>query len=93
MLRPHELNHADYVARSFDQIRRNITTMPDLCVALLRTLSTLAQELEDLGLDDRVEPLRHQARLVVAGAITAEPLPEDLAVVEQAAASLLAPRR
>lgn len=93
LLRPHELTHADYVARSFDQIRRNITTMPDLCVALLRTLGALAQELEDLGLADRVEPLRRQARLVVAGAITAETLPEDLALVDQAAAGLLARRQ
>ncbi len=86
LLRPHELTHADYVGRSFDQIRRNITTMPDLCVALLRTLGALAQELEDLGLADRAEPLRRQARLVVAGVTAAEPLADDLALVERAAA-------
>lgn len=89
MLRPHELTHADYVARSFDQIRMNITTMPDQCVALLHTLGGLVDELEDLGLADRVEPLRRQARLVVAGATAAQPLPDDLELVERAAGDVL----
>lgn len=93
LLRPHELTHADYVARSFDQIRRNITAMPDLCVALLRTLGALAQELEDLGLADRAEPLRRQACLVVAGAAGAGPLAEDLELVERAAADFPSSRR
>ena len=84
VLRPHEPTHADYVARAFDQIRMNIAPMPDLCVALLNTLGGLASDLADLGLD-REEPLRRQARLVVAGATAKGPLAEDLALVHQAA--------
>lgn len=83
-LRPHELTHADYVARASDQIRMNVASMPDLCVALLQTLGGLVRELDDLGLA-RDKPLRRQARLVVAGAAANNPLAEDLAVVRQAA--------
>ncbi|MDQ3354404.1 MAG: DUF2254 domain-containing protein [Actinomycetota bacterium] len=86
VLRPHELTHADYVDRAFDQIRTNTATMPDMCVALLRTLRSLANELNDLGLGDRVEPLRRQGRLVLAGAVAHDPLPEDLELVRRAAA-------
>jgi uncharacterized membrane protein len=84
VLRPHELTHADYVGRAFDQIRRNAAPMPDLCLALVRTLGSLAAELDDLGLGDRVAALARQARLVVAGATAEDPLPEDLDLVRQA---------
>lgn len=84
LLRPHELTHADYVARAFDQIRMNSASMMGVCVALLQTLGGLARELDDLGLE-RDEPLRRQARLVVAGATASNPLADDLAVVRQAA--------
>jgi uncharacterized membrane protein len=86
VLRPHEPSHADYVERAFDQIRMNVAPMPDLCVALVNTLGRLAGELAELGLD-RDEPLRRQARLVVAGAAASKPLPDDLALVHQAAVS------
>jgi hypothetical protein len=57
--------------------------MPDLCLALVRTLASLAAELDDLGLGDRVPALVRQARLVLAGATAEEPLPEDLELVRQ----------
>ena len=85
VLRPGELTHDDYVGRAFDQIRTNAVSMPDLSVALLRTLGSVAAELEDRGLGDRTAPLARQARLVVAGAIAQAPLPEDLESVCQAA--------
>lgn len=85
VLRPHELTHDDYVARAFDQIRTNVVSMPDLSVALVRTLGSLAAELGSLGLGDRRAPLARQARLMVAGATAADPLPEDLELVRQAA--------
>lgn len=84
VLRPHEPTHADYVDRAFDQIRMNVAPMPDLCAALLSTLGTLSRDLADLGID-RDEPLRRQARLVVAGAAAKEPLADDLALVHRAA--------
>lgn len=85
VLRPGELTHDGYVGRAFDQIRTNAVSMPDLCVALLRTLGSVAAELEDMGLGDRIQPLARQARLVVAGATASDPLPEDLALVHEAA--------
>ncbi|CAN5237459.1 DUF2254 domain-containing protein [soil metagenome] len=85
VLRPCELTHDDYVGRAFDQIRTNAVAMPDLSVALLRTLGILATELDDLGLGHRVPPLARQARLVVAGATAKDPLPEDLELVRHAA--------
>jgi uncharacterized membrane protein len=85
VLRPHELTHDDYVGRAFDQIRRNAAPMPDLCLALVRTLGSLATELDDLGLGHRVPPLVRQARLVVAGAMAEDSMAEDLDLVRQAA--------
>lgn len=84
VLRPHEPTLADYVDRAFDQIRMNAAPMPDMCVAVLRTLGRLSRDLADLGLD-RDEPLRRQARLVVAGAEANGPLADDLALVHRAA--------
>jgi hypothetical protein len=51
----------------------------------VRTLGSLAAELDDLGLGDRVPPLTHQAQLVVAGATAEDSLSEDLDLVRQAA--------
>lgn len=85
VLRPSEFTHDDYVGRAFDQIRTNAVSMPDLNVALLRTLGSVATELEDQGLGHRIPPLARQARLVVAGATAQDALPEDLALVHQAA--------
>lgn len=85
VLRPHEPTHDDYVARAFDQIRINTAPMPGLSVALVRTLGSLAAELDDLGLGDRVPPLTRQAQLVVAGATAEDSLSEDLDLVRQAA--------
>ncbi|HEV2811571.1 MAG TPA: DUF2254 domain-containing protein [Acidimicrobiales bacterium] len=82
VLRPSEFTHDDYVGRAFDQIRTNAVSMPDL---ILRTLGSVATELEDRGLGDRIAPLARQARLVVAGATAQDALPEDLALVHQAA--------
>jgi uncharacterized membrane protein len=85
VLRPHEPTHDDYVGRAFDQIRRNAAPMPDLCLALVRTLASLAAELDDLGLGHRVAPLVRQARLVMAGAMAEDSMSEDLDLVRQAA--------
>lgn len=86
--RPTELTHRDYVERAFDQIRRSAAPLPDVSLALLRTLSGLAAELEELGLAERVAPLRFQARLVVEGVAAAGVLPYDLDQVRAAAAEI-----
>jgi uncharacterized membrane protein len=83
LLRPQEFTHEEYVERAFDQIRRNAAAMPDLCVALVRTLGNVAAELDDRSLGRRVPPLARQARLVLAGATAEHPLPEDLDVLRQ----------
>ena len=89
LLRPHEPSHAEFVERALDQIRMNSADMPDVCVALLDTLAGLARELVDLGFDQRVQPLRRQARLVLAGAEASSALPSDVERVHAAAAPLL----
>ncbi len=88
LMRPHELTQAEYVHQAIDQVRANCADMPDLCVGLLHVLTDVARELEDLGLADRVEPLRLQGRLVRAGAEASSALPHDLARVREAAAAL-----
>lgn len=89
LLRPHEPDHAEYVDRALDQIRVNSADMPDVCVALLDMLGGLARELVDLGLDHRVQPLRRQARLVLAGAEASSALSSDVERVRAAAVPLL----
>ena len=85
LIRPHELNHADYVGRAFDQIRVAGAHQPTVAQYLLETLGLLRGEVEQAGLADRAEPLRRQARLVLTTCRSGSPLPEDLDQVVAAA--------
>ena len=85
-------SHADLVDSAFDEIRQSAVSLPNLAAALVETLAELSDDLAGEGIldSDRTEPLRRQARLLVAGVEKASPLAEDAARVRDAAATLLA---
>ena len=88
LFRPHDLRHADYVARSFEQIRLAARDHPGILVAVLHVLALLVSEVEEVGLPERAEPLRAQAALVVAEAERSVALAADVDRVRAAAAGL-----
>lgn len=85
ILRPHELDHGDYVAHAFDQIRLAVAGHPVAAINLLRTVGMLVRLLRDAELVDRVPPLLEQADLVVAAVEATAPLLHDLAKVRREA--------
>lgn len=60
-----ELDHADYVAISFDQIRQNGAVYPASAAVLLTVLNRLVGEVLRAGLTDRVPPLRRQIAMTL----------------------------
>lgn len=55
-----ELDHGDYVAITFDQIRQNGAMYPASAAVLLTVLNRLVGEVLRVGLTDRLPPLRRQ---------------------------------
>lgn len=88
-----QLSYADLVALAFEEIRQSAVSLPSLAAALVQTLAEVSVDLAEDGIidRDRTEPLRRQARLLVAGVEKANLLPEDAALVRDAAATWLAP--
>ncbi len=86
-----QLSHADFVASAFDEIRQSAASLPGVGAALVKTLAEVFAGLAEDGITDgdRIDPLVRQARLVLAGVEKAEPLPEDVERVRDAAATLL----
>jgi uncharacterized membrane protein len=76
--------HAEMIGLCFDEVRRAAAAHPTVCVYLLESLELLHDSLAEAGLDDRLPPLRRQARLIVEGAEGADLLPEDLELVRSA---------
>lgn len=85
VLRPHELDHGDYVAHAFDQIRLAVADHPVAAINVLQTIGMLVALLRERGLEDRLGPLLEQADLIVAAVESTDPLPHDLAKVRGAA--------
>ncbi len=85
-----QLSYADMVALAFEEIRQSAVSLPSLAASLVETLAEVSVDLAEDGIidRDRTEPLRRQARLLVAGVEKANPLPEDAARVRDAAATL-----
>lgn len=77
LVRPHELTHADYIDRAFEQLRAAAARLPSIAVALLGTMGMLRAHLEEAGLTDRIERLARQAHLLVEGVAQAGVLPQD----------------
>lgn len=85
-----QLSYADLVGLAFEEIRQSAVSLPNLAAALAETLAEVSGDLGEDGIidRDRTDPLRRQARLLVAGVEKANPLPEDAARVRDAAATL-----
>ncbi|MGI8792259.1 MAG: DUF2254 domain-containing protein [Acidimicrobiales bacterium] len=84
-------NHADLIALAFNETRRAAAAHPTVCVYLLEALHLLKESLHDRGLDDRIEILAGQARLIVEGCEAANSLPADLDLVRRAFAKRFDP--
>lgn len=93
LLTPCDLDHTEYVAHAFNQLRHYAAPHPSVVIPLLRTMGML----RDCCLSgyrgemtpDRVRTiaaLDHQIELTLAGVRATGMLPADLAVVEAAAA-------
>jgi uncharacterized membrane protein len=87
-LRPHEPDHAGFVAEAFDQVRINVAPMPHLTAALVDVMVQLVGELEAVGLAERTVPLRRQVELALEGVAATDPLEGDLEAVREAAAPI-----
>lgn len=77
LFRPREPSPGDYVGLAFDEIRLCGASYTQVSIALLTTIGDLVRQLSDAGLDERTEPLRQQARLVLEAVVAAELPPHD----------------
>jgi uncharacterized membrane protein len=86
LLTPFDLDHGEYVAHAFDQLRLYAGPHPQVLMAIARTLRMLRGACLLTGdRTDVIAALDRQLALTVAGCST-EMLPEDRAKVEAAAA-------
>lgn len=76
--------HDELVALAFDETRRASSNHPTVCIYLLEAIALLLEPLEAEGRSERTEALRDQARLVLEGCRSADPLPQDLGLVTAA---------
>jgi uncharacterized membrane protein len=88
VIRPHDLDHADFVELAFAQIRMAAASMPFVSESIIETLGMLVSEVEEAGLEQRAEPLRKQAELVLEGCIRAAMFEDDVAHLRQTAERL-----
>jgi uncharacterized membrane protein len=79
LVQPWNLDHDEYVAHAFDQIRQTCQDQPDVVAAALRVLRMLIEHVETEGHPERARPLRRQMRLLLE-ALPGQPglHPEDL---------------
>jgi uncharacterized membrane protein len=65
LIRPWDLSHEDYIAHSFDQLRRASVDQPHVVTALLRVLRMLITLVEQADRPQLVPPLRRQMGLLL----------------------------
>lgn len=87
LLTPWDLDHAEYIAHGFDQLRLYAAGHPQVLTSLVRTLLMLRANAAEAGRAHLVEVVNDQVRLTLAGAARAGLLPEDLARIGEIAAS------
>lgn len=73
----HGPTHREMVDLAFDEVRRAAAPHPTVCVYLLESLCDVYEAVAAAGFEDRLEPLIHQAQLVVEGADAADVLAAD----------------
>jgi uncharacterized membrane protein len=88
VVRPQDLDHADFVELAFAQIRMAAASMPFVSESIIETLGMLVSEVEEAGLEQRAEPLRKQAELVLEGCARASMFEDDVAHLRRTAERL-----
>lgn len=86
ILRPREFGWNDYVRTAFDRLRRAGSSFPDVTVATVNLLGTLARDLETAGRPDRAAALWRQLRMAMEAAEAQNLFAEDLDWVRSVAA-------
>ena len=80
LVQPWNLNHEEYVAHAFDQLRQRCLDQPDVAAALLRVLRMLSIHVHNEGHPERAAALDEQQRLLLESLANQPGLhPEDLA--------------
>lgn len=79
-----QLTHRELVDLTFDEVRRAAAPHPTVCVYLLEAIETLHESLHVAGLTDRLQPLEHQAALVVEGCEATDQTLHDMQIVRDA---------
>jgi uncharacterized membrane protein len=88
LLRPWSLNHDEYVAHAFDELRLAGPTQLRVCTTMLRTLRMLVVTVEEAGRPERAPALERQMRLLLDIVERRNDLhPEDLALVRAVASA------
>lgn len=83
LVRPWELDQAEYIEHGFDQLRQAAPSQPQVAAALLRVLRMLIAHAEEHGLHQYVPALRHQIDLLLDALRDTPKLhPDDLARLE-----------
>ncbi|ERG65127.1 hypothetical protein L332_11840 [Agrococcus pavilionensis RW1] len=82
LLSPWNLEHDEYVAHAFDQLRQSSLTEPDVATALLRVLRMLRSHVQDAGQPGSVPAIERQMRLLLDAVGEAGLHPEDLRRIE-----------
>jgi uncharacterized membrane protein len=67
IFRPHAWSRSDWLRRAFQEIRTASTTQPEVARALIASMGSLSDHLEDLGLEGRSDTIRSEAALVLEG--------------------------
>ena len=88
IVRPWHLDHDEYVAHAFDQLRQTAPSQPHVVAALLRVLRMLIAHVEAAGHPERAPALRRQMQLLLDALRTTPGLhPEDLERLQALTAS------
>jgi uncharacterized membrane protein len=85
LLRPWDLDHAEYLRHTFDQLRLYSAPHPQVAVALVRTLRMLWEAVEGLDRPEARKELERQLALMLEGCERANLLAADLETVREAA--------
>lgn len=93
LLRPWDLDHAEYVRHAFEQLRLYAAPHPQVAIALVRSLRMLWEAVEGLDLEDARRELERQLALTLQGCERANLQPEDLEAVRDAATHAQNPAR
>ncbi|MFL6139541.1 MAG: DUF2254 domain-containing protein [Frankiaceae bacterium] len=85
LLAPWELDHAEYVAHAYGQVRLAAANHPAVATAMVRSMRMLLVLVEEAGREQSATALRRELGLLLAGVDRAGLLPEDAEAVHAAA--------